>query len=234
MAKKKFDREQILSFLELIEAITLTESYQKTLEKLLEKTAEVLDVQQGCILLANPKNSEELVIECAFEQKARPKGHRINLTLTAHPNLYKAIFQNAVFVRKGGPEEDVEQVLYIRLQTEEFLGVMVFGAKGEKKEFNPDDILIAQAISHLAIASIQHGRIIEKNERLKTIISERMSLADEIRNPLMSAGGFAKRAFEKLNSGESGIDPKILEYLKRALKNYQRVENLLGELLKTK
>jgi len=228
MAKRKFDREQILAFLELIKAITLAESPEQALQKLMEKTAEVLDVGQGCILLTDPENKDCLKIECGFEQSARPKGWRVELKKDKHPNLYRIMFEEPVFVRQAQPRENVDQVLYIRLDDgEKIKGVMVFGAKGEKKEFTEDDLLIAQAISHLAIANLQHGRTLEKNERL----SQRMTLADEIKNPLVSAGGFV-RLIEKELKGQKP-DQKILNYLKITLEEFTRIEELLAKLLKT-
>jgi signal transduction histidine kinase len=140
--------------------------------------------------------------------------------------------KDPLFVRKGKLTENVEHVLYIRLDDGELLGVMIFGTQ-EKKGFTEDDILIAQAISHLATASIRHHRMLIKNEHLKTRISERSSLAHQIRNPLMTAGGFTRRIHQHEKSKAGAADPKILNYSEIAVQEYKRVEELLSELLKT-
>jgi signal transduction histidine kinase len=132
-----------------------------------------------------------------------------------------------------------------RLKTDEnrkYIPILMLTAKGEVEnkvkglEIGADDYLAkpfdykelsARAKSLLTIKAA-HEKLVEeeKSEALEKMMDE---VAHEIRNPLASIGGFAKRVYDKLPEGDSNK-----KYMEMIMDDVLKLENMVKQLIDLK
>jgi len=122
-------------------------------------------------------------------------------------------------------------------------GVGVFSQEDEDIQIGKEAERLLTILANQAAASIQNARLFEtvrtnemqlmdmrdqllRVERLVAVGEMSARVAHEIRNPLMSIGGFARKVYEKMADGDEGK-----EFLRIVVNEVNRLENILHEIL---
>lgn len=94
------------------------------------------------------------------------------------------------------------------------------------KPFNPQE-LMARVRSLLNLRTIQQKRVTE--EKLGALGQMAEGVAHEVRNPMVTIGGFARRIRDRLSEG----DP-LRDYAEHIIKEVERLENMVEEIVRFK
>ena len=94
------------------------------------------------------------------------------------------------------------------------------------KPFNPQE-LMARVRSLLHLRTIQEKRVTE--EKLGALGQMAEGVAHEVRNPMVTIGGFARRIRDRLPEG----DP-LRDYAEHIIKEVERLENMVEEIVRFK
>ncbi|NTU60574.1 MAG: response regulator, partial [Deltaproteobacteria bacterium] len=94
------------------------------------------------------------------------------------------------------------------------------------KPFNPQE-LMARVKSLIALRSSQERRVTE--EKLDALGQMAEGVAHEVRNPMVTIGGFARRIRDKLAPGEP-----LREYAEHIIKEVERLETMVEEIVRFK
>jgi signal transduction histidine kinase len=132
-----------------------------------------------------------------------------------------------------------------RLKTDEntkYIPILMLTAKGEVEnkvkglEIGADDYLakpfdykeLSARVKSLLTIKAAHEKLVEeeKSEALEKMMDE---VAHEIRNPLASIGGFAKRVYDKLPEGDSNK-----KYMEMIMDDVLKLENMVKQLIDLK
>ncbi len=238
--------ERMEPFFQLVAEMARAKDLQETMKILLRGASEILEIKRSCIFTTGD-NENEMVLSHGYPENVHTIGLR--LKFPENPNLWHTVREETVFLFKpnGKREYDfyrnnrINSVLFIRLVlTDETIGIWALDATEEKYDFSPEEIKIATAISYLMMNAIQHYREIEKDAQLKMLGEAEISMAHELKNPLVGAGGFVRRTEKQLKAlfsemtslseNEKIKAEKIQETVELALKDIVRMETLINNI----
>jgi PAS domain S-box-containing protein len=223
---------------------------RETSQGLISAAAEV-----GEILSGRWDLSEEDMVrqrDSAFSSKVR--GSRLELNEEANVASRSVLEKRLIFVPDVTKEKRVDQRIIKEfginsfataplIAKEQVVGVVLVDNYLSKKPISEDDLRFLQLFTNQAGMAIEnsmlYNRIEDTNrslreaqerliqgERLATIGEMAAGIAHELKNPLVSIGGFARRLQNKLPSGTTER-----EYAETIVHEVRRLEKMLTEIL---
>ncbi|MBU4353144.1 GAF domain-containing protein, partial [Patescibacteria group bacterium] len=235
---------------ELVEMIKLTsgKTYKQALHLFAVKSAEISGADRVCIIILNLK--KQLVIKAGFPVGAHP----INQVIFSEigESFLKQVMECRKYALVNNPAEDVRtaymkelarsqnitSLLFMPLySSDEPLGVLVFDFTAGKR-IARENIRRMQNLADLVIVTMaaeykkrKKEKEWQHSERMVALGENAARTAHSIRNPLMTIGGFSKRAERLIESAMKLISEKYpdiaeensLNEIFAKLKGYHRI-----------
>jgi PAS domain S-box-containing protein len=223
---------------------------RETSQGLLSATAEVGEILSGRWDL----NEEDMVRQRDSAFSSKVKGSRLELNKEENVSSRSVLEKRLIFVPDVTKEKKVDQHIIKEfditsfataplIAKEQVVGVVLVDNSLSKKPISEDDLRFLQLFTNQAGMAIEnsmlYNRIEDTNrslreaqerliqgERLATIGEMAAGIAHELKNPLVSIGGFARRLQNKLTSGSTER-----EYAETIVHEVRRLEKMLTEIL---
>jgi len=223
---------------------------RETSQGLISTTAEVGEILSGRWDLAEEEMARQR--ESAFSSKVR--GSRLELNKEENVSSRSVLEKRLIFVPDVTKEKRVDQHIISEFGIRSFatapliakdqvVGVVVVDNSMSDKPISEDDLRFLQLFTNQAGMAIEnsmlYNRIEDANrslrdaqerliqgERLATIGEMAAGIAHELKNPLVSIGGFARRLQNKLPSGS-----QEREYAETIVQEVRRLEKMLTDIL---
>jgi signal transduction histidine kinase len=199
-------------------------------------------------------SEEEMVHQCDSEFSLKVRASRLELNRYENISSQSVLEKRMIFVPDVTKEERVDQDIIKEfgiksfatvplMAKEKVVGVVVVDNAISEKSISEDDLRFLQLFINQAGMAIEnsmlYNRIEDANrslreaqeqliqgERLATIGEMAAGIAHELKNPLVSIGGFARRLENKLPVGSMER-----EYADTIVNEVQRLEKMLTEIL---
>jgi two-component system sensor histidine kinase HydH len=223
---------------------------RETSQGLISSAAEVGDILAGRWDLTE----EEMVRQRDSEFSSRVRASRLELNKQNNVSSRAVLEKRLFFVPDAAKEKRANRDFVKRfgitsfataplMAKEQVVGVVVVDNALSGRPIGEDDLRFLQLFTNQAGMAIENSilynriedahrslreaqeRLIQ-GERLATIGEMAAGVAHELKNPLVSIGGFARRLEKKLPSGSSE-----LEYAETIVREVQRLEKMLTEIL---
>ena len=224
---KGLSREKLEALVEIQEKIDKLE-FDEMLEFLVKKVIEVLEIKRCSIfrvfpesetvhlMVGEPAEEHGVGMRFSFEelQALKETIERKSQILIIEPWQDKRTQNSKELIYFKG----INAMLFTPLAAkDEVIGVIVADAVNEKKNFNQEEIHFCAILSNLA------GLLLERD-----LLHKQQAAAEashQLRNPLASIGGFARRLVKKIQ------EPECRNYAEIIVRETERLESVLNDLL---
>ena len=238
------NRERAEFFEKIFGPIRVLLSIKSSLEEGMQATIDVakeLGIERICIFLKD--ELDQMTLVCGHPEEKHGLQNKRNLE--SHPGLKEIMEKKKMFIVKN-PAQDkrsacapefcglhqINASLFVRIEIDKKpIGVIVIDAVGEKKTFTKSDIHIAKMIALLATKRIHNRRRDERETRNKIFKLVAEELVHEMRNPVMTTGGFARRLEKDIDKNptkakkNAGIIVKEIKRMEEIIKNSSQLLN---------
>ena len=240
----KINNRRLLALLEVSKALSSKSDLEDMFETIVDRAAHVLGIKR-CALFLLSEIGDKICLEAGFpkcdhgiglerELREYPAVREViesqNWLLIENPQSHELTRDSAALSRTYG----INAILFVPLVFErKILGAFTFDATGNKKTFLPQEIGVCRIMANISSAAIARAREQERfqkemtaKNRMEILGKAAADIAHEIRNPLTSIGGFARRILKKADDSQ-----KVLEYGNIIVKETDRLEQIVGEVL---
>ena len=240
----KINNRRLLALLEVSKALSSKSDLEDMFETIVDRAAHVLGIKR-CALFLLSEIGDKICLEAGFpkcdhgiglerELREYPAVREViesqNWLLIENPQSHELTRDSAALSRTYG----INAILFVPLVFErKILGAFTFDATGNKKTFLPQEIGVCRIMANISSAAIARAREQERfqkemtaKNRMEILGKAAADIAHEIRNPLTSIGGFARRILKKADDPQ-----KVLEYGNIIVKETDRLEQIVGEVL---
>lgn len=240
---KKLDREMIEALVETQEKIDKLE-FDEILDFLVGQIVKVLKIERCSVFRTFPEVAKVVLVA------GEPKDcHGLGMSFSFNDlEAIREVVESKKYLLVSNPWQDervrqtraliedkcINAILFIPLMVEDKANVIVLDATREKKSFTEEEVYFCLALSNLVELLLERdlSRQQKEEKRILEALNEvAAEIAHQMRNPLASLGGFARRLAKELNKNEPKTE-RLKEMTEIILKESTRLESVLGELLK--
>lgn len=223
---------------------------RETSQGLISATAEVGDILSGRWDLTE----EDMVRQRDSEFSSRVRGSRLALDSRGNISSRSVLEKRLFFVPDVNTEKCVDRDFVKNfgvksfasaplIAKEQVVGVVIVDNSPSERPISEDDLRFLQLFTNQAGMAIENSMLYNRledanrslrdtqerliqSERLSTIGEMAAGIAHELKNPLVSIGGFARRLYNKLPQGAAER-----EYADTIVQEVRRLEKMLTEIL---